>query len=145
MWRGERGSLLDMSYTARGKQLEVFTSPDGLESTSRMWYRDIPIVALASCAPFELHSIRSAADIAGIASMSVVAQHITKKTGFMCDGLVVPADSMVPFSDIVYLHDMMHTEPALYVPGTKYPPGQLTACALTLLFEKVERTKMKAK
>ncbi len=139
LWRGERQSLLDLSYAARAKSLEMFNSPTGVEGTRAMVLRDVPIISVASCAPFELHSIRSAANAAGIASMSAIAAIITDNTGFRCDGLVVPADAMIPFCDLVYVDDMMHTEPALYVPGTEYPPGEMTAALLTLLFEKVER------
>ena len=136
---GQRQSLLDMSYAARAKSLEVFYSPTGVEGTRAMVLRDIPIISVASCASFELHSIRSAANVAGIASMAAIATIITDNTGFSCDGLVVPADAFVPFSDLVYLHDMNHAEPANYVPGTEYPPGEMTAALLTLLFEKAAR------
>lgn len=110
-------------------------------------YRKVPVVAITSCAPFEVHKVRSAANVAGFASMAPIAQIITRHTGFACDGLVVPGDAAVPYCDLVDVTDMMHTEPALFVPGTKYPPGPITACALGLLFEKakgVSTTDLKA-
>ena len=139
LWHGQRQSLLDLSYAARAKSLQMFNSPNGVEGTRAMVLRDVPIISVASCASFELHSIRSAANAAGIASMAAIATIITNNTGFSCDGLVVPADAMIPFCDLVYALDMMHTEPALYVPGTDYPPGEMTAALLILLFEKAER------
>lgn len=114
-----------------------------VEGTNAMVLRDIPIVTVASHASFKLQSVRSVANVAGIASMSLIAGQITANTGFFNDGLVVWADALVPFSDAIYLDDMMHTEPALYVPGTKYPPGELTAAALSLLFDKANRATKK--
>lgn len=104
----------------------------------------VPIVSFASSSPFDVMKIRSAADVAGVAAMAPAAQIITQYTGFACDGLVTSVDARVPYADVVVLDDMLHTEPALYVKGTKYPPGQLTASGLVLLFEKAARmAKMK--
>lgn len=104
-------------------------------------YEQVPIVSFGSYASFDLLSIRSAAKAAGIASMAPAAKKILEHTGFLCDGLVTAQDARIPFSDFVSLSDMMHTEPALYVHGTHYPPGKLTAAALVLLFELVKRRK----
>lgn len=99
----------------------------------------LPVVSFASYASFDILRIRTAATAAGVASMAPAVQRITQNTGFLCDGLVVQSDARVPFADAVLLNDMMHSEPALYVQGTRYPPGQLTASALVLLFEKAKR------
>jgi len=142
LWHGQRESLLDMSYATRKASLYMFGNKDANESingTNAIALRGIPIISVASHASFEIQSIRSAANAAGVASMSPIAAEITKNTGFYNDGLVVPADALIPFSDAIYLSDMMHTEPALYVPGTKYPPGELTAAVLSLLFDKAKK------
>lgn len=102
-------------------------------------YQQVPIISFGSFASFDLLSIRSAAKAAGIASMAPAAKKVLEHTGFLCDGLVTAQDARIPFSDFVSLSDMMHTEPALYVHGTHYPPGRLTATALVLLFEMVKR------
>lgn len=99
-------------------------------------YKKVPVVSFSSYACFDVSRIRSAANAAGVASMAPAAQKITQHTGFMCDGLVTSSDARIPYADSVLLEDMMHTEPALYVQGSRYPPGQLTATALALLFEK---------
>lgn len=103
------------------------------------YLRAVPIVSFASNASFDVLKIRSAANAAGVATMAPAAQVITHHTGFSCDGMVTCPDSRIPYADTVLLDDMMHTEPALYVKGTNYPPGQLTASALLLLFEKAAR------
>lgn len=142
LWHGQRESLLDMSYATRKASLYMFGNEDANDSvngTNAMALKGIPIISVASHASFEIGKIRTAATAAGVASMSPIAAEITKNTGFFNDGLVVPADALIPFSDAIYLGDMMHTEPSLYVPGTKYPPGELTAAVLALLFDKAAR------
>lgn len=165
--KGDPASFLDMGYEARLAELGVSESgnddtkgiqSDGnvpssekstndevlSEDTKRTQYlnvlRTVPIISFASSSPFDVMKIRSAADVAGVTAMAPAAQIITQYTGFACDGLVTPADARVPHADVVVLDNMLHTEPALYVKGTKYPPGQLTASALVLLFEKAART-----
>lgn len=105
-------------------------------------FEKVPIVSFGSSASFDVLSIRSAANAAGVASMAPAAQNIVHHTGFLCDGLVTPCDARIPNSDYVEMDDMMHTEPALYVQGTAYPPGQLTASALVLLLERAARSKI---
>lgn len=165
VWGGEQESFHDMSYAARNRVLSLVRTATGnkhrevsegvaadagfLEDAVYVdddeaqqhlaLFKQVPTVSFGSTAPFEVHKIRSAANAAGVASMAPAAQKIMQYTGFRCDGLVASSDARVPFCDLVALHDMMHTEPALYVPGTKYKPGHLTACALALLFEKVAR------
>lgn len=99
-------------------------------------YGSVPSVSFGSSAPFTVGKVRSVANAAGFASMAPAANIFTANTGFFNDGLVAPDDARIPYSDFVYLHDMMHTEPALMFPGTKYNPGHLTAAGLILLFEK---------
>lgn len=148
LWRGEKESFQDLSYSSRNKELNMLGLFENnicgetmtFRTGSAHVFRDIPIIAVASCATFEVFNIRSPANAAGVASMAPIAQLITNQTGFRCDGLVIPADARIPFCDLVYLEDMMHTEPALYVPGTVYPPGEMTASVLILLFEKAERS-----
>eukprot|EP00737_Agarophyton_chilense_P000901 gb/GEZJ01001001.1/.p1 GENE.gb/GEZJ01001001.1/~~gb/GEZJ01001001.1/.p1 ORF type:complete len:849 (-),score=107.19 gb/GEZJ01001001.1/:2961-5507(-) len=165
LWKGDKQAMQDMCYSSRLKALGFFSNP--IENTSHAAqdagvgetlvsrvvdeisqpvstpdidvFRRIPIVSFGSFASFDLLSIRSAATAAGIASMSPAAKAILDHTGFLCDGLVILNDARIPFSDFVSLNDMMHTEPALYVPGTNYPPGKLTASALVMLFHKTRR------
>lgn len=99
----------------------------------------VPSVSFGSSAPFSVGKVRTVANAAGFASMAPAAQVFTANTGFYNDGLVAPDDARIPWSDFVYLSDMMHTEPALYFAGTKYPPGHLSAVGITLLFEKRRR------
>lgn len=99
-------------------------------------FATVPSVSFGSSAPFSVGKVRSVANAAGFASMAPAAQVFTANTGFYNDGLVAPDDARIPWSDFVYLSDMMHTEPALYFAGTKYPPGHLSAVGITLLFEK---------
>lgn len=117
-------------------------STDGmhaLHEESLDYLRSVPMVAFASRASFDVLKIRSAATAAGVATMAPAAQVISQHTGYSCDGLVTAHDARFPFADNVMLDDMMHTEPALYVKGTNYPPGQLTASGLLLLFERAAR------
>lgn len=164
--KGDPAAFLDMGYEARlalfglsdnvnndtKKRQSDGEVPSSMESANdevmsddirRTQYLDVlktvPVVSFASSSPFDVMKIRSAADVAGVAAMAPAAQVITQHTGFACDGLVTPADARIPHADVVVLDNMLHTEPALYVKGTKYPPGQLTASALVLLFEKVMR------
>jgi hypothetical protein len=102
-------------------------------------YGAVPTVCFASSAPYAVHKVRSVANAAGFASMAPAAQVFWANTGFYCDGLVAPCDARIPYADLVSLTDMMHTEPALYFVGTRYPPGELTAVGLALLFEKHAR------
>lgn len=139
LWHGERESLLDLSYGKRSANLDMFVRGDVVNSRA-IALREIPVVSFATCASFDLHAMRTPAGMASVASMAAVANEITGNTGFCSDGLVASVDAMVPFSDVVYLNDMSHLEPANYVPGTSYPPGELTAAALVLLFEKAQRS-----
>lgn len=129
---------LEVSKTPND-QRQVHSGEDQAIQNKLLVYKQVPIVAFGSYASFDVLSIRSAANAAGVASMAPAAQKIVKHTGFLCDGLVTAGDARIPHSDAVLLKDMMHTEPALYVQGTEYPPGQLTASALALLFEKESR------
>lgn len=166
VWKGDEDAIHDLGYSARLRAVgavgtETVMYPiEKLEPTShsktveysrdsdreqviRSDYLDamgsVPVVAFASSASFDVLRIRNAADAAGVASMAPAAQIITQKTGFFCDGLVTPADARIPHADVVLLDDMMHTEPTLYVKGTRYPPGPLTAAGLLLLLEKEAR------
>lgn len=121
----EKASSMDESFGS---------SADSAENSWRSLGK-VPVVAFSSYASFDILDIRSAANAAGVASMAPAAQKITQMTGFANDGLVTPYDALVPEADVVVLDDMMHTEPALYVQGTRYHPGKLTAAALVLLFE----------
>lgn len=168
LWGGEKESLLDLSYASRGRQAisppssiaesaeepasagnsepEVVEDKPGgpvlddsyIADRLRL-YAKLPIVSLASYAEFSAQQVRTVSDAAGFASMALTAKLIADKTGFMNDGLVSPWDAQIPYSDVVLVPDMMHTEPAFYLKGTKYPPGRLTAAVLALLFEKRDR------
>lgn len=164
IFKGDQDAFLDMGYTARLNELGLseedvaYAARGGDGGTCEDWrefngtgrtsqdrkghlnaFSLVPIIAYASSASFDPLKIRSAADVAGMASMAPAAQVITHHTGFACDGLVTPADALVPGADVVILNDMLHSEPALYVNGSKYPPGQLTASALLLLFERAAK------
>ncbi|KAI0562497.1 hypothetical protein FGB62_59g17 [Gracilaria domingensis] len=164
LWKGDQESVQDLCYSSRLKALGMVTTTTETSlqdveaadvrairsgnpvvktehplSTDIDIFKQMPIVSFGSFASFDLLGIRSAATAAGIASMSPAAKAVLDHTGFLCDGLVTSNDARIPFSDFVSLEDMMHTEPALYVHGTNYPPGKLTASALVLLFEMVRR------
>lgn len=132
----ENGGLRDSRVPADAG-IEVLT--DAHVASRLRLYASVPIVSLASCAPYAVHKVRSIANAAGYASMAPAARIFWANTGFFNDGLVAPCDARIPYSDLVDLTDMMHTEPALYFSGTQYPPGPLTAAFLILLFEKCDR------
>ncbi len=91
LWRGEKESFQDMSYSARDKELNLFEETKDVENVDKnvsadtpeppkespSVFQEIPIVAVTSCAPFEVYNIRSAANAAGVASMAPIAQLIT--------------------------------------------------------------------
>lgn len=152
LWGGEPEAFLTMSYNFREKLITADTavkaikavdmsppSPSSCSSSVEESLMKVPIVCLTSYAPFSISTIRSMADAAGIAAMRISSSQLTNFTGFFSDGLVIPADGRVPGADCVLVDEMYHSDPALYVPGTKYPPGQLTASLLVLLFEKASK------
>lgn len=163
LWGGDRDSFLDMGYSSRmqdilyglsrankdwdnkaevqkhGPQMSISCHRDMAAERVRI-YGSVPTIAFASCASFSVQKVRSLANAAGFATMAPAAQKILHHTGFFNDGLVIPCDARVPHAELVFLTNMMHTEPALYFPGTPYPPGKLTACAIALLCEKWRRS-----
>lgn len=126
VWGGEDACVQDLGYNARSAF--VLASHYG---------EDIPTVSVGSYADYSLGGIDSFSDATGIGLMKVGADIVEKETGCRCDGLVAQMDAILPGADAVLLDDMMHTEPALFVPGSKYPPGPLTETLLTLLAEKL--------
>lgn len=126
---GEKGSKKETNG-----RVEVLT--DSHVASRLRVYASVPTVSFASSAPYSVHKVRSIANAAGFASMAPAARIFCTNTGFFNDGLVAPCDARIPYSDLVELTDMMHTEPSLFFSGTLYPPGPLTAAALSLLFEK---------
>jgi triacylglycerol lipase len=161
LWGGDGNSVLDIGYDSRfrdvmscGSAEESTANTPGDKAAGRKdyefidnnlvsnclrTYAKIPIVAFCSSASFSVRNVRTVANAAGFASMAPLARLITRRTGFCCDGLVSPCDARIPYADVVQLEDMMHTEPALYFKGSKYAPGLLTAAAIVLLLEKINR------
>jgi hypothetical protein len=152
-WGGEGDAFLDMTYEARLKNILTCGAADHDNNTSDLVldneniakvlrvYGEVPTVSVTSSAPYSLTKLRSLANAAGFASMAPMSLKFTNSTGFLNDGLVAPADARVPYSDVCYTTEMQHTEPALYVPGTKFHPGTLTGVGIVLLFEKIAREK----
>lgn len=131
------GSLTVSAETPFGSQVCILD--DANVSERLRIYGSIPTVCFSSSAPYSVSKVRSVANAAGFASMAPAAQVISAHTGFSNDGLVAPCDARIPYGDLVYLTDMMHTEPALFFAGSKYPPGKLTAAGIALLIEKNAR------
>jgi hypothetical protein len=160
VWGGEHDSFTDMGYPSRLKNILSRGAVDdtgGATSTSTSndlvlddeniakvlrVYKEVPIVSVTSCASYSVTKLRSLSNAAGFASMAPMSLKFTNCTGFLNDGLVAPVDARIPYSDVCYSTEMQHTEPALYVPGTKYHPGKMTAATLVLLFEKIAREKI---
>ena len=53
--------------------------------------------------------------------------------------MVSPIDTILPGSDVVYLPDMVHFEPAMQIIGTRYKNGPMTQALLGCLIDKVRR------
>jgi len=105
------------------------------------WPSAIPTVCLASQYRFRDPSRKALSSLSSAMAQSMrkSSDIICSYTGFESDGLVIKADACVAGSDVVFLKDMNHSEPAIAVPGTKYPPGIVQEALMYLLIELVRR------
>jgi len=126
VWGGDTDCVHDLGYSARS----AFVREHSYDGTA------VPTVCLASFADFSFGEVENLSDATGIGLMKFGADLVMKETGCHNDGLVAQMDAVLPGSDAVRLPDMMHTEPALFIPGSKYDPGPLTQALLQLWVEK---------
>jgi triacylglycerol lipase len=113
LFRGDPKSVKDLTYDAREKFLAKYPLPT-----------DVPAVSIAS---------------SRLSPTSILASsegYMKARYGFPSDGLVNPADAVIPGSHVVRLDDMDHAEPTLNgLPGFShyYPKGvTLASVALAL-------------
>ena len=114
VFRGDPQSVKDLTYDSREKFLAQYPLPT-----------DVPSVCVAT-------SRLSPASILASSEGYMKARY-----GFPSDGLVNPADAVIPGSHVVRLNDMDHAEPTLHgVPGfSNYYPKDVTLASVALALD----------
>jgi triacylglycerol lipase len=114
LFRGDPASVKDLTYDSREKFLAKYPLPT-----------DVPSVCIAS-------SRLSATSILASSETYMKARY-----GFPSDGLVDPADAVIPGSHVVRLNDMDHAESTVHgLPGfSHYYPKNVTLASVALALD----------